>query len=527
MSDLPPIEFLLPDFFSIETIASPGKLVPMGDRRIHLALLDTFDRRLLNAGVWLAIEKDEHGRQRCMAQSNEGIREIRPWTGAFPKFSGDLRELAGHESLARILGVRALLPQIEVTGTLAEWVVEPNDGAAGVTVCLEALAVKEGRRRRPLPGRLRLIPMKGFRKEFRALVDSLRTESGLRIADSTLYRDAVNELGPALPMTVIPQTVIDDPDIRSDRAVKLVLRQLLATMYMNEPGLLTEIDTEFLHDFRVAVRRTRAVLGQMGGALPPVLLERFRRGFADLAQATSVARDFDVFLLSLEGLDQQLPVTMRGQLQPLTAEVMLWSQRAHEALNARLQSTTHRRFMDAWTSFLERPPPRRPSAGKARMPVHQLACARTWKLYRRLLREGKAITPESPSEDLHALRKTAKKLRYQMELFQSLYPADEIQPLLRRLKKLQTHLGEYQDMAVQAGHLRDLAAVLRDKEVPIDTLLAMGALLGHLHRQEAELRDRFSAWFGEFSGHKYRRRFRQLFRPDALPDTEDKPEAKR
>ena len=527
MSDLPPIEFLLPDSFSIETIAGPGKLVPMGERRIHVALLDTFDRRLLDAGVWLAIEKDEDGHHRCVAQSREGARETRPWTGSAPKFSGDLRELGSHESLARILGVRALLPQIEISGTLAEWVVETNDGGARLTVWSETLAVKQGRRRRPLPGRLRLIPMKGCRKEFRALVDSLRTESGLEIAGSTLYRDAVNALGPEWPMTVIPQAVIDDPDVRSDRAVKQVLRQLLAAMQVNEPGLLAEIDTEFLHDYRVAVRRTRAVLGQMGGALPPVMLGRFRRGFADLAQATSAVRDFDVFLLSLEGLDQQLPVAMRGQLQPVAAEVMLWSQRAHEALNARLQSTAHRRFMDAWTAFLERPPPRRPTASKARMPVRELACARTWKLYRRLLREGRAITSESPSEDLHTLRKTAKKLRYQMELFQSLYPADEIQPLLRRLKKLQTHLGEYQDISVQAGHLRDLAAVLRDKEVPMDTLLAMGALLGHLHHQEAELRDRFSAWFGEFAGHKYRRRFRQLFRPDSLLDAEDKLAPKR
>ena len=82
MSDLPPMEFLLPDSFSIETIAGSSRLVPMGERRIHLTLLDTFDRRLLNAGVWLAIEKDEDGHHRCVAQSKEGARETRSWTGS-------------------------------------------------------------------------------------------------------------------------------------------------------------------------------------------------------------------------------------------------------------------------------------------------------------------------------------------------------------------------------------------------------------------------------------------------------------
>ena len=77
-----------------------------------------------------------------------------------------------------------------------------------------------------------------------------------------------------------------------------------------------------------------------------------------------------------------------------------------------------------------------------------------------MLKEGRVIAPDSPPEALHELRKTAKKLRYQMELFRSLYSASELSRLLRRLKKLQTQLGDYQDIGVQMGHLRELAEVL-------------------------------------------------------------------
>ena len=38
------------------------------------------------------------------------------------------------------------------------------------------------------------------------------------------------------------------------------LGEFLSAMRDNLPGLLDDVDTEFLHDFRVAVRRTRSTL---------------------------------------------------------------------------------------------------------------------------------------------------------------------------------------------------------------------------------------------------------------------------
>ena len=44
---------------------------------------------------------------------------------------------------------------------------------------------------------------------------------------------------------------------------------LLGILVANEPGLRANLDTEFLHDFRVAVRRTRSLLGQIRHVFPP------------------------------------------------------------------------------------------------------------------------------------------------------------------------------------------------------------------------------------------------------------------
>ena len=59
-------------------------------------------------------------------------------------------------------------------------------------------------------------------------------------------------------------------------AVAKLLLRLLDTMQLNAPGVIRDIDTEFLHDFRVAVRRTRAALKLVGDVLPADLAEPSR-----------------------------------------------------------------------------------------------------------------------------------------------------------------------------------------------------------------------------------------------------------
>ncbi len=51
-------------------------------------------------------------------------------------------------------------------------------------------------------------------------------------------------------------------------AVARLLLRLLDTLELNVPGVLRDIDTEFLHDLRVAVRRTRSAIKLLGEVLP-------------------------------------------------------------------------------------------------------------------------------------------------------------------------------------------------------------------------------------------------------------------
>ena len=50
-------------------------------------------------------------------------------------------------------------------------------------------------------------------------------------------------------------------------AAATILLRLLDTVEANVAGVLADIDTEFLHDLRVSVRRTRSALKLFGDAL--------------------------------------------------------------------------------------------------------------------------------------------------------------------------------------------------------------------------------------------------------------------
>ena len=78
-------------------------------------------------------------------------------------------------------------------------------------------------------------------------------------------------------------------------------------MRQNEAGIRADWDTEFLHDFRVAIRRTRSALSQIKGVLPVDAVEHFKDAFRELGRSTNRLRDLDVYLLEEETYRAMLP----------------------------------------------------------------------------------------------------------------------------------------------------------------------------------------------------------------------------
>ncbi|MDF9393750.1 CHAD domain-containing protein [Methylococcus capsulatus] len=301
------------------------------------------------------------------------------------------------------------------------------------------------------------------------------------------------------------------PARRADAAVRRFAAECLERMQSSESGILENRDSEALHDYRVALRRCRTVLGQMKGVFPEREVRRWLDRLGRLGELTGPLRDCHVMLADLPLYQSVLPESLRPALAPLQSYLEREAASAHRILADRLRRMDYRRTIESWQRFLERPAPKRPSAPNALAAADELSGRRIWKLYRRMLREGASLGPDSPSEAFHALRKQGKKLRYLLEFSASLRGDGELRDLIAPLKKLQGVLGEFQDAAVQRDRLLYRAEILRQEGQPLETLLAIGALIGHLERRQSRCRRQFSEGFAVLAGKPSRRRYRKLF----------------
>lgn len=297
---------------------------------------------------------------------------------------------------------------------------------------------------------------------------------------------------------------------RSDVALKGLLDQLLMVMQEQRPGIIKGRDSERLHDYRVAVRRSRALLGQLPQVLPKRIEQRYGKQLARLGALTTPLRDLDVALLKFDSYRALLPDEMQRDLGPLRELLEAQQQHSRQQLVAFLQAPAYGRFFNHWHSYLQSDVPVTTPLANARRPIKTLADERIWRLYKRALKQGEAITKKSPASDLHTLRKTCKKLRYLVDAFQPLYPPKQVSRMLAVLKKLQDHLGEFQDLCV---HQQLFAALQQMPLLDEGCTHPLDKLQHQLKRQQQKQREHFHACFKNFASSKHHQRFKELFKP--------------
>ncbi len=117
-----------------------------------------------------------------------------------------------------------------------------------------------------------------------------------------------------------------------------------------------------------------------------------------------------------------------------------------------------------------------------------------------MVKMGGAITPDSPPEQYHELRKKGKELRYLLELFgMELFDQDVVKPMIKTLKGLQDVLGLHQDREVQIEMLKELGGELVSRPGGAEVLMAIGTLIDRLEADAQAARGRFADAFAEFA----------------------------
>ncbi|MFQ5335858.1 MAG: CHAD domain-containing protein, partial [Flavobacteriales bacterium] len=417
--------------------------------------LDTFDWRVFKKDGVLEVAADNSGR--WITWRSLGADQIygKYPINKIPRFVWDLKVTGFREKLEKILGIRALLPVVHVRSRIHVFSVLNRQEKTVLRVEIQSDGVpyksrsgQHDKRTAMRDKRVHLFPMKGYERVVKNACEVLQYKCNLVPVDADPFVTSLMAIR-CKPWIDLRKPSILDPEQRTDMAAKSIFYHLLKAMKQNEDGMRKDIDSEFLHDFRVAVRRTRSSLDQMKQVLPSYRITRFSREFAWLGQVTGPLRDMDVYLLSFDSFRLLLSLEIRDDLMPLRDFLKRHKIEEHKQLIKALNTERYRKLKRDWEKFLTESPPKNTTLLRAKRPVINVASEKIWRIYRKAIKQGKAIGSDSPATLLHQLRKTCKKLRYLNEFFHDLFPEDKVRELITSLKILQDNLGEFQDLEVQ------------------------------------------------------------------------------
>ena len=492
---------------AVEQLASE-RLLPVSEVENTVRYFDTFDWRLYRKGLALIQTESTVYLQRIvdgeyplvhdqieMKQNLEG----RFWW-MFPE--GELRD-----TLRDALSIRALLLRAQVKQKVCGFGVLNTDEKTVVRLFLTHTSTENGR-----VATLTLRSVRGYERDFENLRCRFLKLDVAHAAEDVFER--VMRLAGCVPGDYSSKLNLGLNHEASGReATCEILKCLHDVMRQNETGIRADWDTEFLHDFRVAIRRTRSALSQIKGVLPEDAVAHFKDEFRQLGRSTNRLRDLDVYLLEEETYRAMLPRSLQPGLDAVFSRLKSERRRALKDMVQVLDTPEYRDLMDSWAAFLQGAQYR---GGKdSAVPAIALARKFIYKRFKQVLKRGQAIRDDTPDEALHNLRIDCKKLRYLLEFFASLFHKDKMDKLIGYMKKLQDNLGDFNDLSVQQWELTTYLNEVLPRSRRADRLLcaaAVGGLIARLHDQQQSVRREFASAFAVYAKKKNVRLYRDLFR---------------
>ncbi len=236
------------------------------------------------------------------------------------------------------------------------------------------------------------------------------------------------------------------------------LAEQVAAIHATDPQVRRDA-AEGVHAMRVACRRARSTLQSFRALLDRTRTDDLVTELRWLAGELGGARDLEVQEERIGGAVAALPPAVAlGPVREQTTR--FFSSRratAAKAATAALDGDRYLALLDALDALLADPPLTEAAAGPARAVLPDLI-ARAVRRVRKAYRAAMAHPPgDERDEQLHEMRKAAKRLRYAAEVAE---PAlgGPTKKLVKEVKAVQELLGEHQDSFVARGLLRELGA---------------------------------------------------------------------
>jgi CHAD domain-containing protein len=234
-----------------------------------------------------------------------------------------------------------------------------------------------------------------------------------------------------------------------------MLEQQRREILSHDPGVRIGGEPEDVHQLRVAVRRSRAVLRAARPLLDRSATEPIRAELEWLGDLLGPVRDLDVLLAGLEERLATLPEEDRFAAKRIVQALSAERELARARLLEGLESERYFALLDHLARLAAEPP-----AGEKDKPLEKL-----WALQFKRLKAGVAKLDDDPTDaQLHRVRVLAKRARYTAELAEATVgkPAARF---IEQAKEMQDVLGEHQDAVVASRRIQEALASVRGSRV--------------------------------------------------------------
>lgn len=292
-------------------------------------------------------------------------------------------------------------------------------------------------------------------------------------------------------------TIPLDPTAPALLCAQHLLLFSLSQARQHESGICTGSDIEALHQYRVALRKSRALCVLLKRRLPAAQHQSLKQSLCSMMDATGRLRDLDVWLSRQQGYIRQLPQSLQPAACQLFERLATERTRRQAALQASMLSPQYQQQQQQLHQLLLQLTAPEPSTGQGAVTggsetVAQWAAWALVRCYRKLSRDAQRLNESAADSQLHQLRIRAKKLRYLLELLGWLWPPQALAAVVKRLKQAQEQLGQFHDCAVlyQALLVLKQAQIEHEDKSKPELTAAVDVLLSLVAAEKATARQR-------------------------------------
>ncbi len=411
--------------------------------RLHAIYFDTPEHELRAHGMGLRLRSNGRRWVQTLKAGRSGaggLHAREEWEVDRPQPTLDLTLLAA-TPLGDVPGLAGRLGEIfQVDMRRTTWQIEVSAGNV-VEVALDHGAVSRAAQTDPV-AEVEIESVAGDPWAVFELAEQLVDHAPLRPSAVTKsergYRFARGEAAAPVKASPVELVAGQTPGDAARALVGAALGQLQA----NERGILAGRDPEYLHQFRVALRRMRSALRVFRKLIEPGFESHARVELRWIAQQTSAARDWDVLAT------QTLPAILaaHGDLhaaRSMRSRVAARRKAARASLREALGSPRYARLVLWLARWLATPP----EASAPAEPLPEFAVRVVAKGHKRLVAGARQLSALAPAER-HQLRLEAKRLRYALEGFEALLRRGRFATYREELSEIQDDLGRANDAAV-------------------------------------------------------------------------------